>query len=168
MLCAGTRFLPDRHADKPEQPAAPLTALLSALVLCAGCGGPTPGPEAAVRAWVDAGERAAEDRDRRALLAMIDDGYADARGNDKERLGDLFRVYFFRQQSVSLLTSIDAIEIHGDSAADVSLTVGMAGTNDSTFGISADAYRFELELVKSGDDWRLIGARWGELGDELR
>jgi hypothetical protein len=44
----------------------------------------------------------------------------------------------------------------------------MAGTNDGVLGFSADAYRFELELEKDGDDWQLIAARWGELGDEIK
>ena len=48
------------------------------------------------------------------------------------------------------------------------MTVGMAGTNDSVMGLSADAYRFELELEKDADEWQLISARWGELGEEMR
>jgi hypothetical protein len=34
--------------------------------------------------------------------------------------------------------------------------------------LSADAYRFELELEKQDEGWRLIGARWGEVGQPLR
>ena len=60
------------------------------------------------------------------------------------------------------------MKVIGGTAAEVSITVGMAGTNDSALGISADAYRFELELEFDGDDWLLISARWGELGDQLR
>ena len=43
----------------------------------------------------------------------------------------------------------------------------LAGTNDGVFGFSADAFRFQLELERDGDDWLLISARWGELGEEL-
>jgi len=43
----------------------------------------------------------------------------------------------------------------------------MAGQNDAVLGFSADAYRFQLELEREGDDWLLISARWGELGEEL-
>ena len=48
------------------------------------------------------------------------------------------------------------------------MTVGMAGTNSGVLGFSADAYRFELDLENRGGDWRVIAARWGELGAELR
>jgi hypothetical protein len=52
--------------------------------------------------------------------------------------------------------------------ATTKLTVGMAGLNNSALGVSADAYNFELELQVDDDEWLLIGARWGELGEKLR
>ncbi len=134
----------------------------------AGCGGADGGPEEALRAWVNEAEAAAEERDRRGLLALISENYADSRGNDFERVGQMLRVYFLRQQSVALLTTIDEIVLSGDTAATLKLTVGMAGTNNSILGISADAYNFELELQTDDEDWLLIGARWSELGGKLR
>jgi len=137
-------------------------------VIFAACGGAESDPEAAVRAWVADAEAAAEEKDRRDLLGMISERYADSRGNDHERIGDMLRMFFFRQQSIALLTGIDEISLMGDSAALVQLTVGMAGTNNSALGISADAYQFEFELEVIDDDWMLIGARWGELGENMR
>jgi hypothetical protein len=140
-------------------------------LICAfltGCGGgPEAGPEEAVRAWVDAAEAIAEDKDRRGLLAMISENYADSRGNDYVQINSLFRFYFLRQKSVVLFTSIDDIVVMGDTAAKVTLTVGMAGTDSSALGVRADAYKFELELENTDDDWLLIGARWGEIGSDL-
>jgi len=80
----------------------------------------------------------------------------------------MLRIYFFRQNSIALLTSIDNITLMGETAAMVELTVGMAGTNSGVIGLNADAYRFEFELEKPDDEWLLIGARWGELGGEIR
>ncbi len=144
-----------------------LSFWLLALLLCS-CGGPTSDPEDELRTWVAEGEEAAETKDRRALLAKISENYADARGNNRDDIGNLFRVYMLRQQSIAILTKVDRIELLGDTAANVALTVGMAGTRNRAFGLNADAYRFELELAKEGGDWLLIGARWGEVGSELR
>ncbi len=72
-----------------------------------------------------------------------------------------------RQHSIKLLTNIDEIRLYGETAAEIELTVGMAGKNDSVFGFSADAYRFQLELERDDDDWLLISARWGEPGKKL-
>lgn len=137
------------------------------LALLGGCGGPEAGPEEQVRQWLSAVQQAAETKERGDLLDLISPSYVDSRGLDRVDIGDRLRVYFLRQQSIKLLTSIEEIRLYGDSAAEVDLTVGMAGKNDSVFGFSADAYRFQLELERDGDDWLLISARWGELGEEL-
>lgn len=131
------------------------------------CGGPEAGVEEQLRQWVNQGEEAAEAKQRRVLMDMISPAYTDARGNDRGDIENMLRVYFFRQSSITLLIRIEEIRVYGDSAAEIELTVGMAGQNDAIFGFSADAYRFQLELEREGDDWLLISARWGELGEEL-
>lgn len=145
-----------------------LVLSLTILLFSACGGGADYDPEAELRNWVARGEQAAEDKDRGDLLELIAESYADSRGNDRDSLGDILRVYFFRQESIALLTTIDEITFYDDTAALVTVTVGMAGTNSSMLGFRADAYRFELELQKADDEWMLIGARWGELGGELR
>lgn len=144
--------------------------LLAAGLMClslAGCGGPSEGPEAALRAWVSQGHDLAEEKDRRGLVDMISPDYVDARGNSRDDISDLFRIYFLRTHTVALITRIDELNVFGDDAGEVALTVGMAGTNDGTFGFSADAYKFEMEFEREGDDWLLTSARWGELGGDL-
>ena len=137
-------------------------------VLASACGDPPSAPEEELRAWVTAGVEAAENEERRALVNMISPSYADNRGYDRDRIDEMLRVYFFRQDRISLLPRIEDITVYDNTAAKVVMTVGMAGTNDGVLGFSADAYRFAFELEKDVDDWQLISARWGELGDELR
>ena len=139
------------------------------LVCCwlASCGNPPTPPEEAVRAWVAHGQQAAEEKDRRALVKMISPAYADARGNSRDEIENLFRLYFLRQHSIALLTRIESVRMIGDSAAEIGLSVGIAGTNDGVLGFSADAYRFEMELARDGDDWLLISGRWGEVGGNI-
>lgn len=141
------------------------------MVVClslSACGEPPPEPEQALRDWVRKGAELAEQKDRRGLVAMISPAYADARGNDRDAIEDRLRLYFLRAQRIELLARIESLQVHGDSAAELTLTVGMAGTDASVLGFSADAYRFEMELERQGDDWLLIGARWAELGEALR
>jgi len=143
-------------------------ALLLVLAMLSSCGGDVSDPEEQVRAWVRAMHEAAEEKERNDIVAGISPAYIDARGNSRDDIDKLLRVYFFRQNTVTLLSNIDEVNVIGGTAAEVSITVGMAGTNNSALGISADAYRFELELELDGDDWLLISARWGELGEQLR
>lgn len=143
------------------------TLIITVCAVLAACGGASGGPEQALREWVDAAEAAAEEKDRRGLLGMISDSYSDPRGNDIDAIDGLLRFYFLRQQLVALTTSIQEIEVSGDTAANIFLTVAMAGSNDR-MGFSADAYKFHFELVLDDDEWVLVGARWAELGQELR
>jgi hypothetical protein len=142
-------------------------AAVALVWLLAGCG-PSTAPEEAVRMWVSDAETAVENGDRRALMAMIAESYADSRGNDKADIERIVRVWFLRNRNILLASKTDRVTIIGDTAATVLLTAGMAGTGEGILDLSADAWRFELELVSDGRDWRLIGARWGELGGELR
>ncbi len=144
-----------------------LLALLACVSLAA-CGGERSTPEEEVRAWVWQGHELAENKDRRALVDMISPSYTDARGNSRDDIENMFRAVFLRQKKVALITRIDAVQMHADTAANVSLDVGMAGTVDNRLGFSADAYQFEMELEKDGDDWLLISARWAQVGRELR
>jgi hypothetical protein len=134
----------------------------------AACDEPPAEPEEALREWVQKGTEFAEQKDRRALVAMISPAYTDARGNDRGSIEDMLRFYFLRANRIALLTRMEDLRIHGNSAAELTLAVGMAGTDIGVLGFSADAYRFEMELEREGDDWLLIGARWAELGEQLR
>lgn len=138
------------------------------LSVIVACGAERGGPEAELYAWIDAVQQAAEEKDRRGIIDRISTSYIDARGNGRDDIENRLRVYFLRQGGITVIPTVNDIRIFGETAAEVSLTVAMAGTSDSRLGISADAYRFELELEKVDGDWALIAARWGELGEQLR
>lgn len=99
---------------------------------------------------------------------MISPAYTDARGNGRDDIENMLRAVFLRAKTVELITTVDEIRIVASDFAEIALTVGMAGRTDGVLGFDADAYHFELELERSGDDWRLISARWAEIGREPR
>lgn len=144
--------------------------LITISIICAllaACGGSSVGPEEVLRQWVAEAQAAAEDLDRRSLVAMISENYTDARGNDRVAIDKLLRLYFLRQKSVMLVMKIDEMTVNDETAAEILLTVAGVGTTTRALGINADAYQFSLELENDDDDWMLIGASWGELGQEL-
>lgn len=147
---------------------AAILAVLFALAGMTACGDPPMGPEEAIRAWVRDGQAAAESKDGNTLIDMVSPAYTDARGNERDDLENILRLSFLRQQKVVLITRIEDLTVYDDSAAQLTLRVGMAGTNNSRLGLSADAYRFELELERERDEWLLISARWGQLGEAVR
>lgn len=131
------------------------------------CGDPPAPPEQALRAWVAEGQRLVEARDRSGLLELVSADYADPRGNDRDAINDLFRLYFLRSNGLTLLISIEELRVFDDSAAELDLKIGVGATHDGVLGFSANAYDFELELIRDGSDWLLISARWGEMGNKV-
>jgi hypothetical protein len=148
--------------------------VLALMLLASGCGRAAGTPEEQLRQWVAAVEAAAEDKARGEILELIAPTYNDSRGHSREDIDQRLRLYFLRQQRIALVTSIDDIQVQDGTAANVTVTVGMAGTSDSAaLGFSADAYRFELELEATESpasyrDWQLLSARWSELGAPAR
>ncbi len=141
---------------------------LTAALLLGACGGPVSGPEESLREWVAQGQKAADEKDRPSMVQLISPAYQDGRGNSRDDIEKILRGYFFRMHEVALMSRIEELNIIGETAAELVLVVGMAATHDGTLGFSADAYRFEMELEREDEDWLLLGARWGELGGELR
>lgn len=154
-----------------EGPSLRGVAVIVAALLAAACAR-SAGPEEAVREWLDDAQAAAEARDHGRLMGMISANYADSRGNDRDDIDRLLRLLFLRNESILLVSQVDELTMVGNagdaSAATVLLTVGMAGSDSGILGLNADAYRFELELERQREDWRLIGARWAEVGQPLR
>ncbi len=144
--------------------------LIAASTICAllaACGGPTGGPEVALHQWIADAESAAEALDRSGLVAMVSDNYADGRGNNRDAVNKILRLYFLRQKSVTLVMKVDKLTVFDETAAEILVTAAGVGTTNRALGINADAYQFSLELEKDEDEWMLIGARWGQLGQEL-
>jgi hypothetical protein len=135
--------------------------------LTGGCGGPSSGPEAQVREWLGVAQGAAEEKQRRKLMRMVSEGYLDGRGYSRDNVETMLIAYFLRQKSVKLVTSIEEVRVFGETAAEVDLTIGLAGSNDGVLGFSASAYNMSLELQQESGDWMLISARWGRVGEAL-
>lgn len=158
--------------DKPISAQSRITVLSAVALITlnslSACGDVTLAPEQQLRAWVEQGQIAAESKQRGRLLDMVSPAYVDARGYDRDDIGSLLRAYFLRQNSISLMTSIKDVRVFADSAAEIDMTIGLAGRNDSALGFSATAYHFAFELQREDDDWLLISAQWGRLGEELR
>lgn len=127
-----------------------------------GCSAPSP-PEEAVRAWLEAAETAVEERDRGRLINMLAEEYVDTRGNDRAAVDQQLRLWFLRNREILIASRLQDLQVVGGTAAHVVLTAGMAGADATGFGLRADAYRFELELVEQDGEWLLIGADWSAL-----
>lgn len=133
-------------------------AVALALAACAG-----EDPEASLARVIESAEQAAEARDTGHFRDLIASSYADHRGNDRDRLIDVIRGYFFTNPRVDVVTRIEETELLGDDAARIVVLAGILGRREAggmLGGFDGRVYRVELELVMRGPDWQIIGARW--------
>ncbi len=144
-----------------------IVALVAMIVTLVACAPEPTAPEQALRAWVDAMRAAAEARDAGAIMDRISASYADGRGNDRDDIERMLRGAFLRYRQVALVARIDDIRVIADTAAEIDMTLAMAGTKNTPIGFGADAYRVEMELELVGRDWQLLAARWASSGEQL-
>ncbi len=139
------------------------TALLTLMLLLVQACSDDGSPEDQIGSLIDSAVQAAEDRSLDDLSDLMHSDFIDQRGNNRQQLSKLLRLYFFRHKNIHLFTRIDSIEMLSANQASVSLHVAMAGTVISDVNalssLSARIYRFELQLVKQGD-WLLRHATW--------
>jgi hypothetical protein len=124
-------------------------------------------PEAALRNLLAAAETAAEARDTGFFRSLIAAEYVGPGGQSKDELIDRLRGYFLLNSSVEVLSFVEKVELTADSAAQVVVRAAVLGRGraGAPLGLDADFYRIELELVRQGSDWRIIGADWGRARD---
>jgi hypothetical protein len=135
------------------------TAIMLAAMLTAGCAADD--PEADIRALLAAAEEAAEARDMGFFGDLLGAGYRDSRGLDRDEALRRLRGYFIANQRIEIVSRVDEVVLEGKDAARAVVHVGMAGQRAGAGlleGVDGDLYRFELELVDDGGDWRIIGA----------
>jgi hypothetical protein len=134
---------------------------LTAAVLVTGCSADD--AEAEIRAVLAAAEAAAEARDVGFFRDFTGSGYRDMRGNDREQLLNMLRGYFIVHQKIEIVSRVEEIRIEGVDAAHAVVHAGVVGqrAGESLLGgIGGDLYRFEVELIDDGGEWRMIGAKW--------
>ena len=137
--------------------------LLLPLVVLAGCADKE-SAEGQIRQMIDTAESVLEARDLRAARSLLSDAYRDAAERTKPALLRLLGGYFLRHKSIHLLLQIERIELQDPQRPGVTLYAAMAGQPfadlDALLALDAALYRFDLELVREQDQWRVAAGSW--------
>ncbi len=139
-----------------------LLCLVSLGAIVAGCG-EADSPEAQVRAVIEQMELAAEARATSEVLELISEQYRDDYGNGRDDVGRAVRGYFIANQSIHLLTRIEALSFPAEDEARATVLVGMVGREagaTEAWDLAADLYRFEIAVVREDGEWKITWARW--------
>jgi SnoaL-like domain len=114
----------------------------------------------------------AEKRDIPGLLSLLTDDYADFEGRDRAGTADLVADHFRRRYGIVVhLLHTEIAEVRADGTAtvrtDVVLSSGGAEILRKLVRFAGEFYRFELELRKTPDGWRVARAEWAASAQDI-
>jgi len=122
---------------------------------------------------VDALERMAdlaEERNLDGVMARLTSDYADFEGRDRAGARELIRGYFEGRVGIVIHLLATEARLEGGDRADVraeaALSSGAAEVFRKLFRSFGELYRFELQMTKAGDDWKVAFAGWRSLSPE--
>lgn len=138
--------------------------VLGALLGAAACSSKPESPEAQVKAFVERAEKAAAEGDVGALQELVSDAYRGPGGQDKEALGSMLTFHFLRHKRVYTLTRIVDLQLPEPDRARLGLITAAAATPldgaRTVTDIRGDVFRFDLDLARDDDEWRVTRAAW--------
>ncbi len=71
------------------------------------------------------------------------------------------RGIFLVNTRLDVLTRIEQISFPAADVAEVHMQAAMLGnTGGGVLGVDAEFYNFELEMIRAGSDWQIVGAVW--------
>ena len=141
--------------DSAKQRKLGSAGAILALVLAA-CAEPSLDEE--LQAFIDETVAAAEGRDTGYFRGIVADSYIDGRGSQRDDTIDLIRAYFLLNNRIDVEADIVDAEWTGTDSVRVVLDAHIDGNMRSL------SPQLELELLRDGSDWTVIGAYWDESG----
>lgn len=135
------------------------------LLLLTSCSQDTNSPEQQIQSVISAMEAAVEQRSLDSVNELVSSDYKDEWNGSRRAALRSLMIYFQGHQSIHLLTRTSDIQITEDGKrASAVVYVGMAGKpveeSEVLIDMNADLYRFDVDLLADGDEWRVSSARW--------
>ena len=130
---------------------------LVTFVALAGCGS-SDSPEQQVRAVIEQMELAAENRDVGGLAEHLSEDYRDANGMGAEESARYARGFFLANQSIHLLTRIEALDFPTEGEARAQVLVGMLGRDAAAkdqWDLAGELRTFKIALRREDQEWKV-------------
>lgn len=114
-----------------------------------------------IRQQVKAFETAVESASLGDAMALVSEAYKDRYHMNRKALAASLFVQFKRHQNIHLFTRISHIDPDASGTrAQLVIYAGMAGRGESLLDMTADVYRFDVQMQLENDEWRIVTAHW--------
>ena len=111
-------------------------------------------PDEELQRFVEATAQATSERDTGYFRRVIAASYVDFRGNHRDRAIDMIRGFFLVNPRIEANARIVEVEWSGTQSARLTIAAQLDLNTHSA------SPQLELELLRDGADWTVIGARW--------
>jgi hypothetical protein len=142
---------------------APIAPFLLIIFTCA-----CRGPRDPIMKLLERMERAAEKRDASALIAHLSPDFRGPQASTRADAEALLKRYLAAYETVRL-EIYEVVVQRADSTAALRFRVDFVGQALQFGGLSSflppsAMYRFKMDLARAGDEWKVTGAEWEDLG----
>src|SRR3954471_16060341 len=132
--------------------------VLAFAVAASACSHPD-SPEDQIRKSLASMESAAEERDVSEVMEWVSPEFRSSYGQHPDELRQYLVGFFIANQSIHLLTRINAIDLRAPDEARVNVTVAMAsreGDAADAWDLAAEVHDFAVTLRREDSDWKVI------------
>ena len=160
-------YTPGKGAIKPVVFA--MICLLFIIVLpSVGCRKET--EEDKVRKIITDIQKSAEEKDTKNIINNLSESYNDLQGFNRDTVKGLLFAYFLRHPKISIYINNLKITIEDESSEvtfQAILTGGSkTGSVSDIVPKSLGVYNFSVSLKKESKGWKVISAKWEQVGEE--
>jgi hypothetical protein len=139
--------------------------LLAMLLLAPDCRCSHRSPEERARRAIDTMVKAVNEQDIKVLAAGVSEQYRDREGNDREHVVAMVKMQFLIHRNLYLVAKLSSVECPEPTQARIVMfgamaSVPAAGMVPDIKNLSADVYRFDLNLGDEDSTFRVQRAAW--------
>ena len=139
----------------------PLVILFAAILI--SCGKDST-PEKQIENFVNKGKDLVEQRDLGGVRDLVSKNYKDEKQRGRQEIVQIATAYIWRYKNIHIFTKAKNLHFPDSITAELQLYVAIADlpilSAESLRDLKTRLYRFDLELAKEKDDWRIITVNW--------
>ena len=121
-------------------------------------------PEEQVRQVMRTVQEAAKGADVKTLKGLVSEQYRDARGNDRQAIGQLLTFHYMRHRDHHVFSLVRDVLARAPDAVKVTALAALAGQPvdgpEALGRIHADLFRFTFQFALEDDEWRCVRVDW--------
>ena len=141
-----------------------IVILFLLFITVSACNNDNQTPEQHIRFVINEIEAGIENRSLSKVIDHISEDYHDHKSRTKKDIQRYVQLHILRNQSITILSKVQSIDIEGDLASvELSAAAVARGANDNdALTVKADTHKASLVFKQKSGNWKVISASWDD------